>query len=176
MALTPTPTRMTAAPSAGKAKRRSMGMGSVRPQMQGPISGGAGGGMAPPSRGSMPLPPSAAPRPIMPGQGRPSFGGGGFAPPMMPGGGNFTRPQPPAGGPMMPPPMMGGGIEAPQPIVDRGFPQRGQMPGMPPMMGSIAQPAPQGMPPQGLPPGRQAPDMQARLQQLMAARGGGPVY
>ena len=54
---------------------------------------------------------------------------------------------------------------------------RGAMGGMQkPMMGSIGQPPPQGMPPQGLPPGRQAPDMQARLQQLMAARGGGPVY
>jgi hypothetical protein len=116
-------------------KKPPMGMGSVKPQMQGPISGGAGGGRAAPSwmppppgspgapqlnlqpfvggpsqgrpampsRGSMPLPPSAAPRPA-PG------GWAGKAMPQMPFGGAIQRPQPPAGGaPMAPPPMMGGG-------------------------------------------------------------------
>jgi hypothetical protein len=110
-----------------------MGMGSVRPRMQGPISGGAGGGMAPqgpmrggaswapPSRGPMPLPPSAAPRP-----------GQLPAPPMMPGGGNFTRPQPPAGPPMgMPPPMMGGGFAPPRGIPGGEMPGDMGMPGVP---------------------------------------------
>jgi len=129
------------------AKKKVMGMRSTQPRMQGPISGGAGGGFAqqpgpgmsggrlpilpgmnpnayadgpaggkpfqgggfaPPGRGPMPLPPSAAPRPGMPPMGnypRPGAGGG-FAPPGLP----------PAGGP-----GMGGDIAS----GDMGLPPQG---------------------------------------------------
>ena len=183
---------MQTARPAPKKKAKPMGMRSTAPRMQGPISGGAGGGftqqpgpgvsapmapmgpppmMGPPQRGPMPMPPSAAQRPAPPMMGAPMRPG----PPMgMPPqgrpfqGGGFAPPgQPPAGGPPMgPPPMMDAGMARNM----AGF--GGGRFGVKPGMNSIGAPPLANSPAPGQMPQKQMPDLQA-LQQMMAARGGG---
>lgn len=189
-------------PTEPKAKKPAMGMGSIAPQMQGPIKtapGGSrpqGGRFAPPSRGPMPLPPSAAPRPAPPMMGSPMRPGGGFGGPRIPppfsGNSNQFNLPIDSGGLMMPPPgeRFGPPMLPPQPPAAR--------PALPPQMGTGLGPnAPRGIPPgedrvralggaarmgsigpppEGQPPiSRGGPDM-AALQQMMQQRMRGPQF
>jgi len=194
------------APKAKK-KARPMGMRSTAPRMQGPISGGAGGGFtqqpgpgmsAPPqaaqlpfmaggapTRGPMPLPPSAAQRPAPPMMAPPMMPGGPMAGqlPFNPGGGGFQRPQSPTGPPMGPPPMMGGGFGGPPRGIPPGAGGMGRFGAGPNMMGSIGPPPVEGAgapvaPGDGIPINPQRTDFSglpasAALQRAKAARMGG---